>query len=598
VLSALRFAGLLLLALCACNKGSALVRMDVDAEPGLPIDSVELSLTSQQDGGQVHNRQVIDWPVRQSLSVGLYLPTSVSGQVWARARGLRGGNAIAEAPPQSVSVSPGTASGPVRFHLVGGPGSGADPGADGGRPPTDAGAPGDGGLPVDAVVPTTDVVPGDRPFPSPDGVTGPGGWLAPSQVEADPLNRDSEPVVAVDPLTGDAVALFIEKEAQLKASRYDRAANIWIEPQVIASASRMRYPQVGMDAGGHVFALWSQADSGVLECRSSDRGRTWTKPALIRTTTGAINTSLAVGRGNRARAAWQESVSSYNTMFTAYFDGTSWSMAAMPLASNDIFGTRQASIAVDGAGAGWIAWAQPEPMSPKASEHLYVSRFSGAALETPQIVDREGASVQPPPLLAMAPDGKAAVAVWQQNYAGGAEDFLASVWTGSGWSAPEKAVVGGGERPSVTMDATGAVTLAYQAILPVTATRNTLVVRREAGKWTAPKPLETDNTAPGGLPPDGEEPYPVARADAQGNVWVVWRKGRNATTYGISGARFAGGKWDPEVTIASRPNLAASWPLSMDITDDGRALVVWVYVKGSASAMDADLYNLYVAFSR
>jgi hypothetical protein len=584
-------------ALCACSKGSGLVAMDVDAEPGLMLDAVELSLTSQQEsGGAIHNQQVIAWPITQRLSVGLYTPVSVSGVVWAHARGLSGSLTVAEAEPQSVSVSPGAASGPVHLRLVGGPPSAGD----GGAPASEAGVPGDGAPPpVDAGAPVPDVAPGDRPQPAPEGGTSTGGWTAPLQVEMDPLNRDSEPVVAIDPVTGDAVALFIEKEAQLKAVRYNRAASAWSEPQVIASATRMRYAQAGMDAGGHVFALWTQADSGVLECRSSDRGLTWTKPALIRTTTGAINTSLAVGRGNRARAAWQESVSSYNTMFTAYYDGTSWSAAAMPLGSNDIFGTRQASVAVDGNGAGWIAWAQPEPMSPKASERLYVSRFTGAALDAPVILDKDAGSVQPPPLLAMAPDGKAAVAVWQQNYAAGGQDYLASVWpTGSGWSAPEKAVVGGGERPYVVMDATGAVTLAYQSILPVTATRNTLVVRRQAGSWTTPKALETDDAAPGGIAADGAEPYPVARADSQGDVWVVWRKGRNATTYGISGARFAGGKWEPEVTIANRQDLAVSWPLSMGITDDGRALVVWVYQRGAAAAMDPDLYNLYAAFSR
>jgi hypothetical protein len=589
---------LLAAALCACNRGSGLVRMDVDAEPGLMLDSVELSLTSQREpGGTIHNRQAIPWPLKQSLTIGLYAPTSLSGVVWAHARGLRAGLPVAEAEPQSVSVSPGSASGPVRLRLVPAviPGDAGMPAGDGGAP-TDGGPPNDTGLPADAQ-------PGDagrdQAPPPGDGGAGPSAWTAPAQVEMDPINRELEAVVAVDPVTGDGVALFIEKEAQLKAVRYTRATDAWSEPQIIASATRMRYAQVGMDAGGHVFALWSQADSGVLECRSNDRGLTWSKPALIRATTGAINTSLAVGRGNRARAAWQEAVSSYNAMFTAYYDGTSWSAAAMPLGSNDIFGTRQASIAVDGNGAGWIAWAQPEPMSPKASERLYVSRFTGAALDAPVILDKDAGSVQPPPLLAMAPDGKAAVAVWQQNYTGGGEDYLASVWpTGSSWSAPEKAVVGGGERPYVVMDATGAVTLAYQSILPITATRNTLVVRREAGKWTSPKALETDNTAPGGIAPDGGEPYPLARADAQGNVWVVWRKGRNATTYGISGARFAGGKWEPEVSIASRQDLAASWPLSMGITDDGRALLVWVYHRGAAGAMDADLYNLYAAFSR
>jgi hypothetical protein len=574
----------------ACAKGSGLVEISVEADQRLLFDALEVSVSSQQDdAGHVYNRHVVSWS-GGSLSVGLYVDSSVSGTVWAHARGLRSSALVAAADPQRVAVRPGAASGPVHLQL-----KGIEPGIGG----SDAGLLGDGSPPPGDGAPVSpDAAAGDRLPSSPDGGMGPGGWTSPLQVEMDPINRDSEPVVAVDPVTGDAVALFIEKGMQLKAVRYTRSTNAWSDPQVIASASGMDYPQVGMDAGGHVFALWSQSSSGVLECRSSDRGATWSKPTLIRAATGAINTSLAVGRGNRARAAWEEAVSSYSTMFTAYYDGAAWSAAAMPLASNDIFGTRQASIAVDGNGAGWIAWAQPEPASPKASEHLYVSRFTGAALEAPAILDKDAGSVQPPPLLAMAPDGKAAVAVWQQNYTGAGQDYLASVWSSGGWSAPEKAVVGGGERPDVTIDASGAVTLAYQAILPVSATRNALVVRREAGTWTKPKALETDDTAPGGIAPAGEEPYPLARADAQGNVWVVWRKGHNATTYGLAASRFSAGAWGPETTIANRQDLAVSWPLSMAITDDGRALLVWVYVKGASSAMDADLYNLYAAFSR
>jgi hypothetical protein len=498
---------------------------------------------------------------------------------------------IAGAISQSVSVSAGSASTPARLRLTAGR---LSPSVDGGRPPGDGASSGEVGAP-DA---PPDGGAAEKPPAPADGGVLP-TWTAPVQVENDPINREFEAVVAVDPARGDAVALFIEKEAQLQAVRYTRATDGWSQPQVIASGARLDNVQVGMDAAGHVFALWTQGGDGVWECRSSDRGLTWTMPARLHATTSAINTSLAAGRNNRARAAWEASVDNHNVMFTAYFDGSAWSAAAMPLASNDFFSTRRASIAVDGNGAGWLAWSQPEPTSPLASARLYLARFTGATLDAPHIVDTDPGSVQPPPVLAMSPDGQKAVVVWQQNYKAGGNDFLASTWpAASGWSAPEKAVVGAGERPDLVMDAAGAATLVYQDILG-NGTRNVLVVRREPGKaWSSPRALETSNTAPGGAPATGEEPYPVARADAAGNVWVAWRKGRNATTYGLAAARFAGGQWEPELTIAARENLAVSWPLSLGITDDGRALLVWVYVRGSASAADPDLYSLYAASTR
>jgi hypothetical protein len=147
-----RVAILVVAALCACNRGSGLVQMDVDAEPGLVLDAVELSLTSQlEPGGAIHNRQVIPWPLKQSLSIGLYTPTSLSGVVWAHALGLRLGLPVAQAEPQSVSVSPGSASGPVHLRLVpvAIPGDGGVPAGDGGAP-TDGGPPNDTGSPADA----------------------------------------------------------------------------------------------------------------------------------------------------------------------------------------------------------------------------------------------------------------------------------------------------------------------------------------------------------------------------------------------------------------------------------------------------------------
>jgi hypothetical protein len=599
--------------LVGCHRaGSGLVRIGVEAAPGLTLDQVEIAVSTEMvlaPGQAALNRQTLAWAPEAdgTLQVGLYVPSSVSGTVWAHARGLRGAAEVASATAQSAEVQPGEVTASISLRLTaegmsagdGGASDGGDAGAGSdGAPPLDAaldaGPPSDGPLPggpLDAA--------GDLPVTPPDGGAPPaGGWTAPANVENDQLAREYETVVAVDPVKGDAVAVFVEKQAQIMCVRYDATAGQWRAPQAITSSAQIGRARVGMDATGRVFVIWTEG-AGARESHSRDGGATWSEAALLHASASAINPSLAVGRDNRARAAWEETKDNHNVMFTSYWDGNAWSAAAMPLDSQDFFSTRQASIAVDGSGAGWLAWSQPEPTSTLASARLYVARFTGAPLEPPRILDTAAGSVQPPPVLAMAPDGRAAVALWQQNYAGGGNDLLASLWApAEGWSAPDKAVVGAGELPSIVMDARGAVTVAYQSIL--SAGRNVLTVRREAGAgWGQPLALEQDNASPGGGGLEEGQPSPVATVDEQGHVQVAWRKGRTPTTYGLSARRFVPGQgWEAEQTVAARADLVVSWPLSLATTDDGRSLLVWVYLAGRGGVGGADTYSLFASFFR
>jgi hypothetical protein len=583
-----------LILLAGCHRaGSGLVSLEIEAAPGLTLDQVDVAVTTAMTvGGTPLNQKRLPWAPGSNgkLSLGLYVPASVSGLTWVHAQGLRGGSPVASADPRSTEVHPGAVSALVSLRLS----------PTGTTPPPDGGTAPDG--PPSDVVARLDAASSDGAGSADASADGGGAsptWSPPANVENDPVGREGEAVVAVDPIGGDAVAAFAEGRAQVKAIRYRAAARSWDAPQVVASGARIGEVRVGVDAGHHAVVIWSEGGRGIVESHSADGGTTWSPSALIRATPDGIHTSLAVGRGGRARAAWEESnVGGNSVMLTAYWDGAAWSAAAMPLDSQDFFSTRQASIAVDGNGAGWIAWSQPEPTSARASARLYVARFTGAALEPPQILDKDPGSVQPPPVLAMAAGGSAAVVVWQQNYQAGGNDLLASLWSpAAGWSAPEKAVVGSGELPALVMDGSGAVALAYQKIL-TTATRNVVVVQRPAGQpWSAPMALETDNSAPGGAGVDEGNPSPVATADAQGNVQVAWRKGRSATTYGLSARRYVPGKgWDPEIAVAAREGLLASWPLSMGTTDAGRSVLVWVYGPKDPTVAAPDAYSMFASF--
>jgi hypothetical protein len=575
-----------LLALLGCHKaGSGLVDVEIALDTGAPaVDRVVVWVSAEMPAeAPPLNRQGVTWMpgAGGKMRLGLYVPSSVSGTVWVHADGLMGGKIVAAASPRSTAVRPGEVS--SRVTLVLAPGASMP---DGGAPP----GPADGSTP--------DARPADGGRPPTDS------WSPGQKIENDPVEREFEAVVAVDPVKGNALVAFVEKQARVKVIRYDAAGARWGEPLVVASGGRINSVRVAMDGAGHALVIWTDAaggspTEGVSESHSGDGGVTFSAPARLHQGSMCLNPGLAVGRNGRARAVWEETLDDHNVMLTAYYDGSAWSPAAMPLASNDSFSNRTPSVVVDPAGGGFVFWKQPEPTSPRASTHLYVAHFAGAALDPPQFLDRDPGAVNDAPASAMSADGRGATVVWKQNYQGsGAGDFLASLWSpAGGWTAPARAVPGAGDRPSVAMDGSGAVTLVYETILN-TGTRNAMVARREAGKdWSAPFPLEDDNMSPGGFPMEEDQLSPVVTTDGRGDVQVAWRKRRAAPTYALVARRLIAGKgWEPAITVAVRDKLAVSWPLSMATTDAGRSLLAWVYLDPTAMAMDPDAYMVFASF--
>jgi hypothetical protein len=132
------------IALAGCGKARSLIPVEVHAPAGASgLKRVELVVSM---GASEVAKQSYDWTA-DPTTVGIYVPSSVEGQVSVRGTAFDG-TGVVGTDTRMVDVSPGKKAALVMLHLVPG-GTVGDGGApDGARPPD--GAPSsDGGPPAD-----------------------------------------------------------------------------------------------------------------------------------------------------------------------------------------------------------------------------------------------------------------------------------------------------------------------------------------------------------------------------------------------------------------------------------------------------------------
>jgi hypothetical protein len=584
---------LLLLAAGCTRAGQSVVLVDVSTSEPVP-DLASVSLVIERAGMRVAG-QSVPWSEAQGgvLKIGLYVDRSVSGAVVVRATGASAlGQLVASAEEKSTSLTPGQVSPAVPLVLR--PTRGAQA-SDGGAPDV---------APVVGAEPPADGPP-DR---TADGPGGPApGWAPPEDLQANRLGEGAlYPQVAVHPVKGDAVAVFLVN-GRVQAVRFDGAAKTWGAPSILDDRGGAYFPQLAMDAGSRVFAAWftsgdDPALAGVWETRSDDGGKTWSPAARLQAGPRCRGLILAGARSGRARLVWLQDFGTLPTLtkvYSSYFDGQRWS-AVGTVSEPDLTSDPQPSLALDDAGGGVLAWQTPDALG---LSHLQASHFAGAALEAARELFVPSFT-SATPLVVTGPDGKAVVLWWLQKAMGGATDTVADWFKpGGGWALGERLPdVPGGSWKGV-MDHAGAVTVVFQTY--AANVYNAGAVRYEpATGWAAPMPLETDDKADAPREPslrDQEYLYALPSVDAAGNVQAVWRKRKASATmvHSLVGRRFVPGSgWQPEVTIAEHAPLAVGYPTAIATTDDGRSLVGFVYDDYTRMATDPIIAHLHVAWFR
>jgi len=580
------------LGLLACSKaGESLVPVDVTSSVA---EVAAVSVVVARAGKTVVEKKA-DWSLARGgiLRLGVYVDRSVSGQIAVRANGLSpSGAVLATAAEKTVDVAPGQVAGTVALALLP-----ARDAPDAGAPDAIAPAGGDAAPPI--------VMDAGAELPPPlDHPT----WRPPERLQDNPLGDGADNVrVAVHKTKGDAVAVF-NWNGRLKAVRYDAAMKTWSGAVMIAEHPHVSGLELGMDGGSRAFVGWDSGTNddpaldGVWESHSDDGGKTWTPKARLGPGPVAYGIVLAVARNGRARLAWHQDTVSLpvqTTVFSAYYDGTHWTPAAAAMAAAET-ARSDPSLGIDDTGAGVLAWQSRVA----GLWHYLVSTFTGPALDPPrELFDSSSSYVKNNPLVAVGPDGKA-VALWQlEKTAGGPTATVARWYTpGAGWAAAPEPL------PDLSfffwravLDRTGAATVVFDT--PLSASFNAAALRYEPGNgWQPPTLLEMDDTATY-MNTTGEEDqylFPIASADAAGDVQVVWRKRKVAAgPHSLVGRTYVPGMgWQPEVTIAEHKPLAVGHPTTLDSADDGRALAGFFYQDPLKMTTGVDTYQLTVAWFR
>jgi hypothetical protein len=410
----------------------------------------------------------------------------------------------------------------------------------------------------------------------------------------DPLGSSADSVsaitVAVDPVRDHVYVMWADNSTwAVRVRRWNHTTGTW-EPTRTLEANGAGYPedlQIGVDGAGHVIAAWrydfiSSASAttmnqmgGVWVSRSAD-GDTWSAAESVtpQGTWHAMELCLAVARNGQARIAFTTRLTvspSTEQTYSAYFDGTTWTAGANPLAPEDPNdqNNHYPSIAISDDGSGIILFTQPDS---GGKDSVAVSTFVGATLNDFVILDSNTTDHLSEMAVAVNRSGQGVV-VWGDTNGAMLRSYSPStkLWT------PARNIGNASlYQPRAVMAQDGTATVAWSQW--VSGFYNVRTMEGTAsGTWTKPTALETDN-----LSIDvnfmnsefGPLPNPTLAIDGADNVLLVWSKKTQAApsprqfaVYGASKPTGSAGVWRPATELSRKP--LQPWSLSLGVSDDG-----------------------------
>jgi hypothetical protein len=631
------------LAACSSSDERSLVLVDVRLGSGaLAPEFVHLS--AMNAGAEVKTADPA-WtpPASNTLSVGLFIPAGVTGPVTIAAQGHRGGAIVLEgALAQAVTLKVGGSVGPFELVLakavvppteydagvdagnveVGGAEAG---GFDGHSPDLRAAEVGSGEVvnPVDVALPdatdlplpsdTADVNPvqPDAPPALPDGSTDTANavdaaqapsWEPARNVENDTFDTTYSPKVVVDPISENVYLAWTESTA-VKVKRWTRTTATWEKTVTVETRGEPRDTAIGADAKGNVILVWCQylrdaANAnlaGIWASRTSD-GLTWGSPVRV-ASLPALNVVLAVARNGTARAIYQKEIydpSQSYPLFSAYFDGTSWTENLAPLEPTDSNSASQDPELVVSENGDGVAIFD----SDQATINIAAVTFAGQTVSAPIAVNPGDLDLlYGDRTIAMNRKGEA-VFVWSGGTTSKQGLHARTYSPKLGWSSasPEINTASGMYEIVAALDEQGDVTIAWQQST-MSGTNMMGIHGSVAGSWSDITLLENDNKATYLMDHFGR---PKMAIDGSGNVLVVWRKDQSTSetnvTYGAYASGFSNGRWLPQFKLGQITGLDVP-EFSLSVSDKGLGAVSYVYISDWTTS-EADAYNAMVALYR
>ncbi|HEX7127218.1 MAG TPA: hypothetical protein VF406_15775 [Thermodesulfobacteriota bacterium] len=418
------------------------------------------------------------------------------------------------------------------------------------------------------------------------GGGGPGAgveWQDPERIEFR-SETASEARVAVDPTSGDAVAVWLQSDGSrvaLWASRLDRSTGEWSTPEAIDTEGigNSRSPQLAADGDGNVFAVWVRnsnaipSEPTVWVARHTAAG-VWEEPEPLDAGAGpGQSPQVAANDSGVAVVAWIQGDGTDDSVWVSRFDpfDETWRGPDHAAAGSPAEDASSPSIDISDTGDVFVAWVQRA--SAVAQPGIWVNRFDVdlSAWNGPDEIDGQPISASSPQVGADA-DGNAVV-LWEQAGSIHARRFVKGTpSTPSEWGTPQE------------LDTSGQT--ADHAALAVAPTGHAVAIWRRdggggrihasrldpsSGDWSAAARVQTSTTAPSDAP--------HVALDPSGNAIAVWQQDPGDGKLRIRSSRLAASAsaWSTDELVKENnaPGDVATAP-RVAVDADGNAVAVWL----------------------
>lgn len=624
----------LLAAACSSSDDRSQVVVDLTLGTGVSApQTVRVSAT--QNGVEVKTFEVAWQASNAGLvhEVGLYFPSTVTGQVTIAATAYANSVAVAQGQiAGAVTLVKGESIGPYAlvlnaFRPSGNDGgvfdgsvdqgtsdagaTGAEAGEVGPTPSSDAGlldaaldaAAGDAVRPTDAPItsedaPADDALHGDAtPGDATEEVGHTLAWEPAINVQSD-MKTSYGTVVAIDPINENVYAAWVD-DTTVKVRRWTRQTATWEKTVPVENRGNPNTPGIGVDVKGNVMLVWPQDTrgvntslDGVWMSRTTD-GASWSPP--VRISTGvAYGVVLAMARNGTGHAAYSKQGNGTWSLCTAYYDGTVWTESAKPVEDKSNYGDFEPQIALGALGDGLMIYGKGWGVAGTV--------LTGTTFTEPLMLDPNHATVTGyDPALAVNRKGEGVV-VWTES-TGGSTVMLGRTYSPAlSWSSVTPPIVTEDtvSAPALALDEQGNITLVWQQYLAAGGFNLVGMHGKIDGTWSKVAILETDNRA-GSSTTKYNTADPKVAVDGSGNVLVVWRKdlseGKTAII-GAYGTRYAAGTWLPQAKLGLKTGLSAPY-LALAVADSGVGAVTFRYIDiNETGTTDPDSYQTMVALFR
>lgn len=346
------------------------------------------------------------------------------------------------------------------------------------------------------------------------------GWGTAELIEADDAGPANDVQIAMD-ANGNAIAVWRQHDGtrnNIRANRYDAAAARWgtVEPIETDDAGNASAPRVALNPAGNAVAVWHQFD-GVRNNIWANRydatlGR-WESAQIIEVTDGdAVQPDVGIDAAGNAWAIWSQfdgvefSVYANRYDYDAAIGAGSWDTAA-PIEST-VGDTGYVRVAVHASGNAMAVWGQFD-----GSRYRLWARHYDAASGWKSAQAVENGDGIDAPQIEMDANGNG-VAIWT-NYASAQDEIWVNRFSGGAWGAAEmlSSTSGDAGAPQVAFDALGnAIAVWHQS----DGTRDNIWARHfdiASAMWAPTTPLESESG-----PADSAQ----VGVDANGSAVAVW----------------------------------------------------------------------------